>query len=65
VTPPDAFDKNALRLYKKIPPVGDCSVDSLVDDDTPMRDVMRLLLKLEMGHFVKRLPGERVARKTK
>ncbi len=65
VTPPDAFDKDALRLYKKIPLVGDCTVDSLVDGETPMRDVMRLLLKLEMGYFITRLPGERVARKTK
>ena len=59
------FDKNALKLYKKIPFSGDCTVESLVDDETPMRDVMKLLLKLEMGKFIVRLPGERVARKTK
>ena len=63
--PPADFDREAIRLYKKIPPKGDCSVDDLVDGDTPLRDVMKLLLKLEMGKFIVMLPGERVSRKTK
>lgn len=63
VTPPDGFDKKALEIYKKIPFGGDCSLESLVSDDYNLRDVMRLLLKLEMGGFIVMLPGEKVARK--
>ena len=60
-----SFDKNTLRIYKKIPPTGDCNIDSLVDNDDKMPDVMKALLKLEMGSFVIMLPGERVQRKFK
>ncbi|MBO5907483.1 MAG: DNA-processing protein DprA [Clostridia bacterium] len=59
------FDKLALKLYKRIPQRGGCEIESLVDDKTPLREVMRLLLKLEMGKFVVLTPGDRVERKTK
>ena len=62
--PPDSFDKNALKLYKKIPFSGEISIESLVSEEFSLRDVMKLLLKLEMGKFVVMLPGERVARKS-
>ena len=62
---PTAFDKEALKLYKRIPAGGGCSIDELVNEETPLRDVMKHLLKLEMGKFIVMLPGERVARKTK
>ena len=59
------IDKRAFEIYKKIPTSGECSVESLVDSDIGLRDVMKCLLKLEMGHFVKMLPGDRVCRKFK
>ena len=59
------FDKDALRLYKKIPLKGSCDIESLVDQNTDLRTVMKLLLKLEMGKFIVMLPSERVARKSK
>ncbi len=63
--PPEGFDKKALSVYKKIPPIGDCLIDSLVDNETDMRTIMQSLLKLELGHFIELCPGERVKRKTK
>lgn len=65
VTPPMTFDKNALAVYKRIPTVGDCTLESLVDENTDLRQVMKSLLKLEMGGFVVMLPGEKVSRKFK
>lgn len=56
------FDARTLGLYKKIPTKESCSIESLVDGEYSLRDVMRCLLKLEMGKFVKMLPGERVER---
>ena len=63
--PPESFDKRALLLYKRIPASGDTSLDSLADEEFPIREVMKYLLKLEMHGFVTMLPGERVARKFK
>ncbi len=63
--PPVGFDAAALKLYKRIPLHGDIPVEELVDEGIGLRDVMRCLLKLEMGKFVVMLPGDRVARKTK
>jgi DNA processing protein len=57
-----SFDKKTLALYKKIPLGEEISIESLVDSDTSLRDVMRLLLKLEMSRFVTMLPGEKVKR---
>ena len=59
------FDADLLKLYKKIPTTGDCTVESLADAETNLRTVMKLLLKLEMGRFVVMLPGERVKRNTR
>ena len=63
VTPPLGFDKRALAVYKRIPPTGSCSLEELVDENTDLREVMKCLLKLEMGGFIVMLPGEKVARK--
>lgn len=63
VAPPEGFDKRALMLYKRIPAKGSCSLDSLVNDEMNLRDVMKCLLKLEMGGFIVMLPGEMVSRK--
>ena len=62
--PPENFDARALKIYKKIPLSAPCSIESLVDEEISLRDVMKLLLKLEMGDFVQLLPGEMVSRKT-
>lgn len=56
------FDAELLKLYKKIPSSGECAIESLADDETNLRTVMRLLLKLEMGRFIIMLPGDRVKR---
>ena len=65
ITPPENFDKSALEIYKKIPSNGDISIELLVDEKYNLREVMKRLLKLEMGGFVVLLPSEKVARKTK
>ena len=57
-----SFDEKTVRLYQRIPLGDGCLVDSLVDGEMTLRDVMKGLLKLEMGCFVKMLPGERVRR---
>ncbi len=56
------FDKNAVKLYKKIPLGEECSIETLIDDELSLRDVMKGLLKLEIGRFVTMLPGEKVKR---
>jgi predicted Rossmann fold nucleotide-binding protein DprA/Smf involved in DNA uptake len=61
--PGDDFDPRAIALYKKIPSEGSCPIESLVDDNTSLREVMKLLLKLEVGKFIVMLPGDCVARK--
>ena len=58
------FDARTFNVYTKIPTSGDCSIESLVDGEYSLRDVMKCLLKLEMGHFITMLPGERVSRKS-
>ena len=63
--PPMSFDKDALKLYKQIPLKGECLIEELVSDSMPLREVMKSLLKLEMGKFIVMLPGGHVARKTK
>ena len=57
-----AFNSDILKIYKKIPPSGDCTIESLADENYSMREVMRAILKLEMGRFITVLPGERVKR---
>ncbi len=57
-----SFNSDILKIYKKIPPAGDCAIESLADENYSVRDVMRAILKLEMGKFITVLPGERVKR---
>ena len=59
------FDPKCLKIYKKIPMTEECSIESLTDEESDLRSVMKLLLKLEMGKFVVMLPGERVKRNLK
>ena len=56
------FDQNTIRIYKKIPQGEPCTVESLVDEDLSLREIMKGLLKLEMGRFITMLPGEKVQR---
>lgn len=56
------FDADQLKLYKRIPSEGECTLESLVGDGYDLKKVMRLLLKLEMSRFVILLPGDRVKR---
>jgi len=57
-----SFDKKALEIYKRIPSDGDCSIESLVCEKYPFKEVLRILMKLEMGRFIVMLPQERVKR---
>lgn len=57
-----SFTKEQLTVYKKIPSEGECTIESLVNDEYDLKKVMSLLLKLEMGRFVILLPGDRVKR---
>ncbi len=59
------LDDEAIRIYKKIPPFDECTVDSLADDKDRMPIVMKSLLKLEMVKAVVMLPGEKVKRNLK
>ena len=59
------FDKETLALYKRIPLEGEIHIESLIDGDRDLRSIMKTLLKLEMGHFIVMLPGERVKRNLK
>ena len=65
ITPPSNFEKKSLLIYKRIPLSGCCSLESLVDEDNDLREVMKYLLKLEVGGFIKLHPGEMVSRKFK
>ena len=56
------IDKEALRIYKKIPMDVDCSVEDLVDEKADLRSVMKTLLKLEMARVIVILPGDRIKR---
>ncbi len=56
------FNKSILSLYKKIPLETDCTVESLIDAEHSMKDVMQGLLRLEIERFIVMLPGDRVKR---
>jgi predicted Rossmann fold nucleotide-binding protein DprA/Smf involved in DNA uptake len=58
-----AFDRDSIRIYQKIPLDQECTIESLTDENTSLREVMKVLLKLEMASFVVMLPGEKVKRK--
>ena len=57
-----AFDKRTVQLYKKIPMDSDCSLEELIDENYTLREVMQILLRLEIARFVTMLPGDRVKR---
>ncbi len=57
-----SFDASALKVYKKIPLKGECSIDSLIDPEHSFADVMKALLNLEIARFIVMLPGDRVKR---
>ncbi len=59
---PETFDPKIIALYKKIPLMGDCTVDSLLDSEMNLSFVMKGLLKLEISRFIVMLPGDRVKR---
>ena len=59
----ESFYGEMLKIYKRIPQNEECTIESLVDSDLPLRNVMKALLKLEMGRFVVMLPNEKVKRK--
>ena len=61
----EIFSADALKIYKRIPFDRSCEIESLVDEQTSLREVMKHLLNLEMGKFVTLLPGGNVTRKTK
>ena len=66
-TPPKAepqpnFDNLTLSVYNRIPVEGEILIESLLDEKTDLRSLMKALLKLEMGNFVRMLPGEKVMR---
>ena len=61
--PPKNFDKFALEVYKRIPQTDDCKIDAIVKEGEDVRDVMKALLKLNMGSFIEMLPGECIRRK--
>ena len=57
-----SLDEKSLRLYRKIPIDSDCSLEELIDENYSLRDVMQVLLRLEIARFVTMLPGDRVKR---
>ena len=59
------FDKDTLNVYRSIPQGEECAIESLITDEYSLPKIMKALLKLEMGHFVVMLPGEKVKRKLK
>lgn len=61
---PSTLDTVALKIYKRIPTGGDCSIESLVDSEISLRDILRAMPKLEMHRLVELLPGEKVKRKS-
>jgi hypothetical protein len=64
-SPLPEIDRDALKIYKKIPMDVECEVESLVDESHDLRVVMKTLLKLEMSRFVVMLPGDKVKRNLK
>ena len=59
------LDPRCTALYKRIPFGEEIEIESLVNEELGLRELMKCLLKLEMLSFVEVLPGERVRRKFK
>ena len=57
-----SLDEKSIKLYKKIPVDSDCSLEELIDESYSLRDVMQVLLRLEIARLVTMLPGDRVKR---
>ena len=57
-----SMDETARAVYERIPAEGSCALESLCDEEIPLRTVMKYLLKLEIKGLVTMLPGERVQR---
>ena len=64
VTLPATLDAVAIKVYKKIPLVGECKIESLVDGEISLKDILRAMPKLEMHRLIELLPGEKIKRKT-
>ncbi len=58
-----AFDGDMLKVYQKIPTDGECSIESLCSDELKIKDVLRILFRLDAIHCIEMLPSERVRRK--
>jgi predicted Rossmann fold nucleotide-binding protein DprA/Smf involved in DNA uptake len=56
------LDGDMLKVYSKIPEGAECFAEDLPDAELDMKKIMRILLKLEMGRFIKLLPGGKVKR---
>ena len=63
--PQFTFSPEAMKLYKRIPMDDQISIEALTNDDMSLRDVMRVILELEMAGCVVIAPGEKVRRKFK
>ena len=57
------FSRDQIKIYKRIPPNGDCSLESLLLEGMEMKTLMRYLLKMEINKLIVVLPGDRVARR--
>ncbi len=57
-----SFDEKTVNLYNKIPIDSHCSVEELIDEKYSLREIMQVLLRLEIAGFVTTLPGDRVKR---
>ena len=61
---PVTLDGTALKIYKRLPLSGDCLIESLVDSEISLKDILRAMPKLEMHRLVELLPGEKIKRKS-
>ena len=59
------LDAKCIKVYKKIPLGEEVDIESLIEEELNLRELMKCLLKLEMSSFIEMLPGERVRRKSK
>ncbi len=67
-TPPSIRELPALSdeeqcVYDRLPDSDACDIESLVNDSCSLRELMRILLRLEIKGCIELHPGERVSRK--
>ncbi len=60
-----SFDKHMLKIYKSIPAEGEVAIEDLCTDEYKIKDVLRILFKLDAINSIEMLPSERVRRKLK